>query len=193
MSRKSAHEITLKDLGKDEQKTVLEIARKSPEQLARDAAEVTAIATGKNVDGTRRRKPRAAWNDDEHIGQSLFFQIELPKLVAKYGEHLSDVLAIPNFSMGHPSKGVRMMMGARAKAEGRKKGTWDILYPHARGGYHMLWIEAKIRPKTLSPEQEDFGMRMMIAGNLCVPIFADTPQHLAMQIAGTIEYYETMR
>ena len=191
MSRKSAHEITLKDLAKDDQKTVLDIARKSPEQIARDQADVTALATGKNADGTKRRKPRAAWSDDEHIGQSIFFQIELPKLVAKYGEHLNDVLAIPNFS-GRLGK-LTFKIGKRLKEEGRKKGVWDILYPHARGNSHMLWIEAKIRPNTLSREQEDFSVRMMIAGNMCVPIFADTPQHLALQIAATIDYYETMR
>ena len=50
------------------------------------------------------------------------------------------LFAVPNFS-GRLGKAT-LNIGKRLKAEGRRKGVWDILYPVARCGYNALWIEA---------------------------------------------------
>jgi len=147
------------------------------------AAEVRAIVEG------RTPKPARLRNDDEHTGQALFFQIELPKLIAKYGGQLDDMFAIPNFSMGHKSEHVRKMMGQRAKLEGRKKGVFDICYPNARGAWHSLWLEAKVDAQP-SDEQRAFQMRRLHSECLALFVKRETAQSLALALANIVEMYE---
>lgn len=146
-------------------------------------------ATRDIVEG-KTKKPRALWNDDEHVGQSLFFKIELPKLVATYGDHLNDMLAIPNFGGGHASGYVRKLMGQRANDEGRKKGAFDILYPRARGDWHSLWIESKVDPRKPTKEQREFQASMTDAGNLAIVVYGVDAKQLCEGIRRLVAMYE---
>lgn len=68
--------------------------------------------------------------------QSLFAWAEL---FSSRIPELQDMYAVPNAS--RRSKRV----GAQMKREGMKAGVPDIVLPHARGGYHALYIEMKRR------------------------------------------------
>lgn len=148
------------------------------------AEEVRAIVEGK------ARKPHAAWKDEEHAGQALFFRIEKPKLEARYPDARL-IMGLPLFQVGKGGFG-GLNAGKRANAEGRRKGTWDILYPVARGRFHSLWIEAKIKPNGLSPEQVEFGEDMRRVGNATAAVTALDAQALALNIANAIESYELL-
>jgi hypothetical protein len=96
----------------------------------------------------------------EHAHQTaLFAQISHPEIRAKYPE-LSLAFAIPN-------GGARdKRTAAGLKAEGVKAGVWDVFLPVPvrRAAtetdpalyFHGLWIEFKVRPNKLTPEQHDF-------------------------------------
>ena len=68
--------------------------------------------------------------------------------------------AIPELQWLHavPNGGARnAVTGARMKAEGVRKGVWDICWPFPCGGYKGLYIELKHGRNKLTPEQEAFG------------------------------------
>jgi hypothetical protein len=44
----------------------------------------------------------------------------------------------------------------RRRACGQKSGVADICIPYARRGFHGAWLELKIAPNTLSPQQRAF-------------------------------------
>jgi len=76
-----------------------------------------------------------------------------------------------------PNQGARSIQGYnRMKAEGLKKGQWDLCLPVPRRGFGALYIENKTphvpgKKKTkLSPEQIDRGKVLTAAGNLCYVI-----------------------
>lgn len=57
-----------------------------------------------------------------------------------------------------PNGGARdAVTGARMKAEGTRKGVWDICWPYPRGEYIGLYLEFKHGRNKLTPEQEAFG------------------------------------
>jgi len=67
---------------------------------------------------------------------------------------------IPELKWLHaiPNGGARnAVTGARMKAEGVRKGIWDVHFPCPRGPYNGLWIEFKYGKNKLSPDQEAFG------------------------------------
>ena len=63
---------------------------------------------------------------------------------------LARIFAIPNG--GHRHKAV----AGRMKAEGVRAGVPDLFLPVARGGYHGLWMELKIKPNKVSEAQADW-------------------------------------
>lgn len=83
----------------------------------------------------------------EHAHQAALFQ-----WIATQTQHplLKLCFAIPNG--GHRSKAT----AARLKAEGVKAGVPDIFLPVARGGFHGLFIEMKIKGGRLSAHQDDW-------------------------------------
>jgi hypothetical protein len=103
--------------------------------------------------------------------QALFAWADLTK--GRMPE-LQDMFAVPNAS--RRSK----RMGAQMKREGMKAGVPDIVLPHARGGYHALYIEMKrrrvagvkveLKAGTRPREnQRDWHSRLQRAGNrVCV-------------------------
>jgi hypothetical protein len=85
---------------------------------------------------------------------------------------LKDMYAVPNGAFKSKA------MAAKFQREGLKPGVPDIVLPHARGGYHALYIEMKrkrvpgkrveLRVGTRpSEEQLDWHLRLRAAGN-CV-------------------------
>jgi len=63
---------------------------------------------------------------------------------------LAHVFAIPNG--GHRHKAT----AAKLKAEGVKAGVPDLFLPVARGGYHGLFMETKIKPNKPTAKQVDW-------------------------------------
>ena len=45
---------------------------------------------------------------------------------------------------------------AQRKAQGQKKGVADVFIPVPMRGYHGFWIELKIKPNRLTPDQVQF-------------------------------------
>lgn len=87
---------------------------------------------------------------------------------------LNDLFAVPNGA----KKSLRM--AAQFKREGLKRGVPDVILPHARHGYHALYIEMKrqrvkgerveLRAGTKPKEaQRDWHERLRAAGN-CVEV-----------------------
>jgi hypothetical protein len=100
--------------------------------------------------------------------QSFFAWAEL--MVQRIPE-LADLYAVPNAA----KRSMRLAM--QMKREGLKAGVPDIVLPHARGGYHALYVEMKrrrvkgekvelkagTRPRA---NQRDWHDRLTAAGNL---------------------------
>lgn len=91
----------------------------------------------------------------EHAHQvALFCAISQPDIQAKYPE-LMLAFAIPNGG----KRDART--AAMLKAEGVKAGVWDVFLPvpainSANWKFHGLWLEMKVKPNRLTPEQTDF-------------------------------------
>lgn len=84
-------------------------------------------------------------NDREHQEQKALFQ--WAALNEKKYPELRLLFAVPNGSHKHIATAVKF------KAEGLKSGVPDICLPVARGNFHGLFIEMKIKPKKPSPNQ----------------------------------------
>lgn len=106
---------------------------------------------------------------DEHSEQvALFRWIDLTK---GHIPELGLAFAVPNFSGFHGSETARIRSGARAKAEGRRKGVPDIVLPVPRGTFHGLFIELKAKGGRTQPEQRawlDALREQGYAAHLCV-------------------------
>lgn len=141
----------------------------------------------RNVVDGKTIKPHALWSDDEHAGQSLFFSVEKPKLIAKYPD-VANIMGLPLFQTGKKGK-AGALSGARANAEGRRKGTFDICYPVARGVWHSLWLESKIDAK-IADEQREFQRDMIGAGNLALFVRGGDAKSLALELSIVVDMYE---
>lgn len=98
----------------------------------------------------------------EHAHQTaLFCWAALPETKELLGPEIDLMFAIPNG--GLRSKRV----AANLKAEGVKAGILDIFLPVPRGEYHGLFIEMKIAPNKITPEQALFGQRVTAQGYRC--------------------------
>lgn len=69
----------------------------------------------------------------------------------QHAEHRGRLLAIPNGGERN------VVVAAKLKAEGVRKGVPDLLLPVARNGFHGLWIELKrTKGSGLSAEQSQW-------------------------------------
>lgn len=59
--------------------------------------------------------------------------------------------------------------GARLKKKGVRRGIPDVCVPIASGVFHGLYIEFKIKPNKLTPEQKNIA-NLLIAQGYCVQI-----------------------
>ena len=104
---------------------------------------------------TAKRDPRS-----EHAIQSALFALidKDPRLAGL------PIYAVPNFP-GHVGRAsARIRAGARAKAEGRRKGVPDLNVDVARGGLHGLRIEMKSAKGSVGPEQREWHQRLTAQG-----------------------------
>jgi hypothetical protein len=81
----------------------------------------------------------------EHQLQVSFFIWS--KLQASKYPDLLKMFAIPNGGARH------IAVASKLKAEGVKAGVPDVFLPIARGGFHGLWIEFKVKPNKCHPAQ----------------------------------------
>jgi hypothetical protein len=93
----------------------------------------------------------------EAIHQELIFRhAELHK---REHPELEDLFAVPNGGYRHKATAAAM------QRQGVKAGVPDMCLPHARGGWHGLWIELKrFREGTPSDEQKARLLRLKDAG-----------------------------
>lgn len=64
-----------------------------------------------------------------------------------------------------PNGGARdHVTGARLKAQGVRRGIFDLSLPVARGGFHGLYVEMKRRGERLRPEQREFEAFVAMQG-----------------------------
>ena len=68
------------------------------------------------------------------------------------------------FAIKNEEKSGSAIVGNRFKASGVKKGTSDLFFPVARGGYHGLFIEMKKPGGKASKEQLEFGAKVQAQG-----------------------------
>lgn len=100
--------------------------------------------------------------DEEHAEQSILFQ----RLALDPRTRDALIYAVPNFPGHVGGRVARLRTGARAKAEGRKKGAPDVNVDEARGKFHGLRIEMKSRTGRVSPEQKAWHQRLAERGYL---------------------------
>lgn len=77
--------------------------------------------------------------------------------------------SIPELQWLHavPNGGARnAVTGARMKAEGTRKGIYDLFWPYPRGEFKGLYLEFKTNKGRLTPEQKAFGEFVLLQGYL---------------------------
>lgn len=77
--------------------------------------------------------------------------------------------AIPNGGQRHPA------VAAKLKAEGVRPGIPDLHLPVARHSRHSLYLELKVKPNTVSGNQEQW-IRQLRAEGHAVEVIYDDPQ-----------------
>jgi hypothetical protein len=102
------------------------------------------------------KKPAVRLTDEHHEQCMLFAWADVAK--ARTPE-LWLLHAIPNYAR------VSARWGAWMKAEGKKAGVPDIHLPVPRGRFASLYIELKVKPNRVSPEQIAWHERLWKAGN----------------------------
>lgn len=84
----------------------------------------------------------------EHDQQVLVF--DTLRLNESQHPELSAIFAIPNGGHRHAA------VAGKLKAEGVKRGVSDICIPIPSGGFHGAYIEMKVKPNKVTPEQSAF-------------------------------------
>lgn len=115
------------------------------------------------------RKPAPALVPLEKAEQALLFR--WAAVMACAHPALQELFAVPNAGgyVGGFANNLRRVQAM--KREGLKKGVPDICLPHARGGYHALYLELKrttATPSDTTAEQRDWHQRLRAAGNRVV-------------------------
>lgn len=95
--------------------------------------------------------------DREHQEQKAL--IEMCDKAALKDDRFGDIYAIPNGGVRHIGVAVKL------KAEGVRKGMLDLCLPVSNKYYHALYIEMKIKPNKLTPEQVETIIRLRKRGN----------------------------
>ncbi len=97
--------------------------------------------------------------------KALFCWMALPEQKARYPE-LDLAFHIPNGGARDSDQKVAAKRGGELKAEGVKSGVLDIFLPVARGGWHGLFLELKVKNNTTSEKQDKFIFRVTQQGFL---------------------------
>lgn len=110
----------------------------------------------------------------EHELQKAYFQW------ARLHPEAKRAYAVPNGGQRN------VVVAAKLKAEGVRKGVLDVHVPLARGGAHGLWIEHKAGKNSLSPEQIDEAHALVDSGFAVVVVWDDP----ALSISATKQYLD---
>ncbi len=73
---------------------------------------------------------------------------------------LAGVYAIPNGGKRH------IRVAVKLKKTGAKKGVMDVHFPYPTKEHVGLWIEFKVRPGKLTPDQKQWGDLMHSFGHM---------------------------
>lgn len=96
----------------------------------------------------------------EHLEQSAL--IEWWRMVhARFGLPEYALFAIPNGGARH------VAVAGKLKAEGVRKGVFDLCLPVPRGNHTALWIEMKFGKNRPSDDQKMFGEFVRSQGGCC--------------------------
>lgn len=101
----------------------------------------------------------------EHQMQVALFK--WAKLAAGADPRIGLMFAIPNGGARNA------IVASKLKAEGVKAGVPDVFLPVPVGEYHGLWIELKVKPNRLSPEQLDWMWKLRRAGYRAETVYDD--------------------
>lgn len=102
----------------------------------------------------------------EHEEQVSFFS-EVHLNTQRY-PHWEFIFAIPNGGHRH------VVVAAKLKAEGVKRGVPDICIPFPRGRYHGMYIEMKKKGNTTSPKQKEYLVFLESVGYVTVVCYSAT-------------------
>lgn len=101
--------------------------------------------------------------DTEHLEQCKIIQWSQDLINAgKWCRELDLLHAIPNGGKRD------IVTAAKLKNEGVKRGVPDLFLPVARGGYHGLYIELKIKGGKISNHQIKLQQNLLVEGYLVV-------------------------
>lgn len=124
---------------------------------------------------TKRAKPKQY----ERQGQALFFKRVWTDPRTK---HLP-IFAIPNGGSRNLIEAVNL------KRSGVVKGVPDVFVAVARGQWHGLFIEAKVRGNAASSEQQTMLDKLLAQGYRAAVAMGATPQALAEEMWDRLTYY----
>lgn len=128
----------------------------TPEQMARAEELCTQLAPKRErtirrpVDG----RPVIRSEHQEQVDVISWWNMAC----AGYGLPMCALFAIPNGGARDP------ITGSRLKAEGVRRGVFDLCLAVARGRFHGLYIEMKAGTNKPSEEQRDFQRYLLEAG-----------------------------
>jgi hypothetical protein len=111
--------------------------------------------------GEYTNQDRIAIGEALELAKDIYMEFDEQKALIQqlsYSENRYPALkwlhAIPNASGVGGTQGI--LLGKRFKAEGRKKGVFDLFFPYPNGNFHGLYIEMKYGKGSLSDEQKEF-------------------------------------
>lgn len=94
----------------------------------------------------------------EHSEQAALIEWAQWQLNQGHYAELALLFAIPNGEWRSPSVALRL------QEEGVKPGVPDLFLPVARGGWHGLFIELKIKDGRVRPEQKEWQAALLLEG-----------------------------
>jgi hypothetical protein len=131
------------------------IAQSNPDVTVNDG-NVTDVTPGALIapKGAKRHTP------SEHEEQAALF--EWAALAQGQHPELAMLFAVPNGGQRHPA------VAAQLKAEGVRAGVPDVFLAVARGRFHGLAIEMKVKPNRTTEAQDEWIARLRYAGYMAV-------------------------
>jgi hypothetical protein len=130
------------------------VAQGNPDVVIVGDANVTDVTPGGCIAQSKRHTP------SEHEEQVALFEWADREEVNH--PELAQLFAVPNGGQRHPA------VAAQLKAEGVRAGVPDVLLLVARGRFHGLAIEMKVKPNKPTPAQEEWIARLRYYGYMAV-------------------------
>ena len=125
---------------------VYKVAQANPDVVIVGDGNVTDVTPGALIAARKRHTP------SEHEEQAALF--EWATLAQGQHPELAMLFAVPNGGQRHPA------VAAQLKAEGVRAGVPDVFLLVARGRFHGLAIEMKVKPNKPTEAQEEWIARL---------------------------------